>query len=364
MGKTIELEPDGESIGTTLQKFGVAQETALALRAHFEPFEQKAKEWAEKARELIVTDISQVKKMRQAREARLVLKGVRGEITAKHKELKEDALRKGQVLDTIKRKLSGMIEPIEAILERSERYIEVLEEEERKRLHEERVELLTPYMGADADSLPLGEMNAIAFESLYQGMKEAKVRKEREEKEAEERKRKEEEERIKNEAKQREINSRTRRLSAIGLQWNDKLHTFTMNDLSVAMDTVEEYNEIDFDDIIKDLKTEIGKRKAKSDEEQRKKDDQARKDREARLKLEKAAADKRLAEEQAEKDRKASERKAKRAPDKVKLLALAERISLLECQPMKDDDAQNILDNAVNMLSKVCHYIKINADRL
>ena len=80
---------------------GLEQETRIALKNAFDPFYIQASEWKSKALALTVTDASQIKEMVDAREARLVLKGIRIDVEKTRKTLKEDSLRKGKAIDTI-----------------------------------------------------------------------------------------------------------------------------------------------------------------------------------------------------------------------------------------------------------------------
>jgi hypothetical protein len=54
----------------------------------------------------------------------------------------------------------------------------------------------------------------------------------------------------------------------------------------------------------------------------------------------------------------------KRATDRVKLQDLANRIGLLSCEELKDEEAQKILNNAIDLLAKVQSYIVKNAENL
>lgn len=305
--KIITEEPT--ILSEEIQKFRVEPETALSIKEHFAAFEVQAHEWEQKAKSLIVTSETQLEEIQQAREARLALKNIRVAVDKKHKELKEDSLRKGQLLDSIKRKLTGLIEPIEDHLLQQENYVKIQKELIEKKLFDERVQLLIPYLGEDARNIPLGGMSGDAFNNLLSGQKlahEAKI-KEQERIDQElieaERKRVEEEKRL------REENERLRK-------------------------------------------------------EREKQEAKLKKERDERLRLER---EQREREEQEEADRKAilaAQRKAKRAPDKQKLFTFAENLRRVQCEKLKDEEAQKILTNAISLLDKVERYIKTNADTL
>lgn len=113
---------------------GLEQETRIALKNAFDPFYNQAKEWQEKALALTVTREDQIQEMTDAREARLALKGIRVSVEKKRKELKEDSLRKGKAIDSIAGVLKDLIEPIEDLLEKQEKFVEIREAERKAEL--------------------------------------------------------------------------------------------------------------------------------------------------------------------------------------------------------------------------------------
>lgn len=288
----------------------VTKVQGLSVQDQFAPFEKKAQEWAEKAKSIKVTDASQKELINAAREARLALRQTRLDVVALHKDLKEDSLRTGQFLDSVKRKLVGLIEPIETHLQEQEDFEKVQEDLRKKNLQIERRKIMADLIGSEADYMQLGEMSQDVFDGMVAGYKENKrVREEQAEKDRlqkieDDRKREEEDKRV------REENERLRKQ-------NDEAHA-----------------------------------KLKREQEER-------------LKLEREADKKFKQEEEIRKEREKNERKMKRAPDRVKLLSLAEHIELLPApEGLKDEQAKAILANAQKLLSKVVKYITENAESL
>ena len=113
---------------------GLEAETRIALKNAFDPFYIQASEWKSKALALTVTDASQIKEMVDAREARLVLKGIRIDVEKTRKTLKEDSLRKGKAIDTIANVLKDLITPIEDHLEKQEKFVEIQEDNRKAEL--------------------------------------------------------------------------------------------------------------------------------------------------------------------------------------------------------------------------------------
>lgn len=280
-----------------------------SLRTHFEPFQQQANEWMEKAQGLSVTSALQVEEMQQAREARLALRGIRIAVDKKHKDLKESALREGQTLDKIKRTLTGMIEPIEAHLQEQEDFVKIKEANIRIERQAERVALIHPYIGDLARQMELGDMDNEAFENFLLGQRLASEQKEAEIK-------RQESERIKAEKRKADEDKKIRKE-------NER------------------------------LRLESQKVEAK-----------LKKEREARQALERESREREYKEEADRKAKQADERKSKRAPDKEKLLAFAKALTTVECGVLKDESAISIFDNAIGLLQKVQKYIRENAERL
>jgi len=111
---------------------------ADAIRNAFAAFFAQTEEWATKAGAIQVTDASQTREMRMARESRLALKDIRTSAEAVRKRLKEPYLRAGQAIDALARVIKERIEPIEATL---------LEQEEfGKRLEAKRVAELRSFL--------------------------------------------------------------------------------------------------------------------------------------------------------------------------------------------------------------------------
>lgn len=322
-----------------------------SLEPFFKEFEQKALEWSDKAKAITVTDASQTGLMKQAREGRLAMRQVRLGVDAKHKELKEESLRTGQTLDAIKRRLNGLIEPIESHLQQQEDFIELQEEKRKKEVYESRMAILKEIGYEDAQSLPLAELSEDVFNHMINGFKVAKEETEANKlkaKQEEEAKQKQTQERLEKEAM---INDRIKRISAIGLQWNEQYKVFNYGLFSMAMCQVED-NE-NFESEFLELSKSVQIEKQKAVDLQNKKNEENRKAQEI---LDAA--------EKNRKDQEAAARKLKRAPDKTKLLSLASQIELIEMPVLKDETAQEVLKQTRELLKKVAKYIRSNAENL
>ena len=110
------------------------------LLGKFQDYFNVTDEWETKAKSLVVTNATQTAEMEMARTGRLFLRDKRIAIETVRKNLKEDSLREGKLIDSIANTLKALIIPIENYLERQEKFVELQEEAklEAKRLEIER----------------------------------------------------------------------------------------------------------------------------------------------------------------------------------------------------------------------------------
>lgn len=181
----------------------LAEDTRESMRRVLEPIFGEAGDLCVKAREIVVTDVNDKEGMAKARELRLAIKKVRTSAEHKRKELKEDALRTGQAIDSIFKQFKDALGLHEDYLDEQERYAQIIEAKRINDLADERVVLIKNAGGDPAvfDRTTLGTMDEQAFETTLVGVRaqvrEAAERAEREKAEAEERRKAEEAERAK-----------------------------------------------------------------------------------------------------------------------------------------------------------------------
>jgi len=206
-----------QKINLAIANIGVEPSTAIELSNAFAPFLVQAAEWKEKAEALVVTDVSQVKEMADAREARLALQKVRTSADKKRKELKEESLRYGKAVQDVYNLIEGTIKPIEEHLHLQEKFAEIQRQKEVDTITLKRNKELLPFAEFVAVNLDLGNMSESDYQNVLKGAmmlteikaKEAaeaeakRIEAEAEAKEERERIQKENE-RLRNEAKERE----------------------------------------------------------------------------------------------------------------------------------------------------------------
>jgi hypothetical protein len=151
-------------------------DTAKSLHSAFSQMFGQADEWVRRASEIRVTDESQKREMKLARESRLALKEIR--TTAEHtrKRLKEDSLRKGKAIDGIANVLKALIEPIEAHLLEQETFAERAAKARADALRDARSDALQA-LGVPAMALPaeLGSLSEEEWACILTDAKEAKA---------------------------------------------------------------------------------------------------------------------------------------------------------------------------------------------
>lgn len=289
------------------------------LLSKFTTYFEQAKELEQKARTIVVTDVAQVAEMKQAREARLMLKGIRVEAEKTRVSLKEQSLREGKAIDGIANVIKALVVPIEEYLENQEKFAERIEEERKAKILNERTFAVSQYV-LDTSVYNLRDMNDDGFAQLIASLETAKQLQLEAEKKAQEElnriesERKAEEERIRkeNEELKKEREAREK---------------------------------------------EIAIERAKAEAELKKQEEARQKEREAREKVEAELRKKEEDEKKAKAEAEAKviaerlaqeeeERKALLAPDKEKIAAYAQRIKELEAPKGLSKEAQAIIDQA------------------
>lgn len=376
----------------------VAQESGLEapkielLLGSYKSVFQKAKEIAEKANDIVVTDESQTDLMGKARAARLELKNLRVEAEKTRKQLKDQSLREGKAIDGMANIIKALIVPIEEHLEKQEKFAEVKAAERKAKRYSDRIEALSPYV-ENVSIYNLNDMEDEAFTILLEQSKKAheaalkaqelaKAEQEAKEKaEEEERKRiREENQKLKEEAEAREKaelqrTQRINQLGTLGLIWDKDKAAYVKDDLSVAYADIIDFGDEEFDTLVFNIKEVLAQRKVEADkaaalkeEEARKeaeqKEEELRKEREAREEAEKLiAAEKAAAEKKAAEEAEAK-RQALLAPDKEKLIAFAGVIDRLELPNVANREAGKLLDETQDFLNRISKNLRNKAKEL
>ena len=106
---------------------GLEPHTASMLKDRFVPMFEQAEQWKAKAESLVVTDATQTREMKMAREARLALRDIRLNADKTRKALKEDSTRYGKAVQGMYNVIEYLIVPLEEHLEKQEKFVELHE---------------------------------------------------------------------------------------------------------------------------------------------------------------------------------------------------------------------------------------------
>lgn len=339
MKNELQLVIEQEKIAPTQAEF---------LLENFKNIFETAKEYEIKAREIKITDVSQVKEMQEARAIRLELKNLRVNADKKRKELKEESLRTGKAIQGIYNVVEALIVPMEKYLENQEKFAERIKEQEKTELAIKRQELLIKYV-EDISVYNLKEMSKAGFNELLKSSEIAYNNRIAAEQ-------KEEQDRIE---KQQKLELHRNRKDLLIPYWAF-LDGVDLNDLSVLDE--EQFKKVLAQAKIK--QTAYDKEQKEKDallkKQQEEIDEQNRKQQEINERITKEKL------EQEEKERKELEnkRQAQLAPDKDKLASLANSLMLIEYPELKDEKAIEILDNVKELIKKVNIYIVKNINNI
>lgn len=317
---------------------GMEKTKAQVILDQFTGFFEQAKEWEAKAHTIVVTDVTQVKEMKQARDGRLVLKGIRTNVENVRKALKEQSLREGKAIDGIANVIKALIVPIEEYLELQEKFALRIEAEKKSRIFMDRIVKISQYVSDPTSIYNIADMTDETFSALLESL-EAKEA----EKNALEQKM--EEDHILKEKAESEERERIR-------QENIKLKA-----------EAEKREK----EIAEEKKIAEALLKAEQDKliEARKVEREAREKVEAELKKKQEAEQERAAEEAlalAAKDK--AEHDALIAPDKDKLYALAERIKSVKLPINLSEEVRLIVAGIEKKLIKLSIEVKQQAELL
>lgn len=365
---TIEVVAEiPQDLALVVQSSGLEVESAHNVTDVFAPLFAQAHSWAEKVATIKVTDATQVREMKLARESRLALKEIRVIAEKNRTRLKEDSLRRGRAIDSVYNTLEALVKPLEAQLKEQEEFVKRQEEQRKARIKAEREEALRPF-GVNTAFYQLAEMPEADWAALFNSTVAAhKAAKEAAEKAEAERTAKEQAETAERE-RIRQENERLRQEAEAA----QKAANAERERLLAEQRAIEEQARKEREAIEAQAKAELAKQKAEADrlaaiaaakalaekqaaEAQRKAeqaaaDAKAKVEREAREKAEAEARRLREAQEalkqvEALKLKQEAEAKAKaaRAPDREKIAALGTAILAIKMPEVSTPEGQAAL---------------------
>lgn len=314
-----------------IEESQLESQTALALNNKFVTFFEQAEEWKKKAEGLVVTDVSQTREMKMAREARLALRDIRVNADKVRVALKEDSIRYGKAVQRIYNDIEQAIKPIEKYLEEQEKFAEIQEAKRKAELRIIRANELLPF----AEFVPLGvdleNMKEEDYQKTLNGARlqlQAKIELEK----------KSEAERIAREIAEAEERERVRieneRLRAEAEAMENKLRAERQAAAEERAKADAELARVQAEALR--LEAEL---KAKSDAEAK----------------EKADAEARATAEIEAKER--EEKRKRDEPDKDKLIEFAAHLKNMPIPMFESEEATAIMNTATSMLRDIAIYI-------
>jgi len=342
---------ENNELQLVLRDNNLVDESAKVLETSFAPLFQQAKEWKEKAMSIIVTSADQKEEMDLARTARLEIKKIRTDTEKTRKKLKEESLRRGKAIDGLANVIKFLIVPIEEHLEEQEKFVKIQEEKKKDDIEQERISLLTPFVG-ETTFYDLRNMTEEGFNHLLKSSETAYNARIEAEKKAEE-------ERIAQEKKDAEERERI-------AKENEQLKKE-----AIKQAKKEEKEKKKRDKERAELNAKLEKERKERESKEKELQAKADKERKEREKLEaeikaKEEAEKRKKEEEERKEREEAEAKAKAeeearlAPDKKKLETLMRTISGIEIPSMSSEKTNKIVETVRQTLVELVNYIQKN----
>ena len=167
----------------------VQEQVTKSLSSFFE----KVEEWKSTIKTIVITDVSEVGKMKMAREGRLALRQMRldgTEIVKSKREVIKARMEKDVLEDKLWLKSGQVMEleykTLEAQLEEKEKFAEIFEANRKKQLHITRVAELSQHNWQDMGLIDLGAMDEGSYRAMLEGQKIQEEKRKAEIKKAEE----------------------------------------------------------------------------------------------------------------------------------------------------------------------------------
>jgi colicin import membrane protein len=168
-----------------IKESAIESQTGQFLQQNFQPFYEQVAVWQEKALAIKVTDISQTREMKLAREIRLAIADVRIAADKRRKTLKEDSIRYGKAIQGVYNVIEHETKKLERYLEEQERFAIIQEQNRITGLRALRTSEIFDYTEFIPYGVDLGNMTEEQYQLLFVTVKKQKEYKLQLEQEAE-----------------------------------------------------------------------------------------------------------------------------------------------------------------------------------
>jgi hypothetical protein len=172
-----------ENLTVLLKDSPVKAEIKSEISKSLDIFFSQANEWNETIKSIVITDPSEIGKMKMAREGRLTLKGQRLQaldIIKEKRSIVKNRMADDQLEDALLLSAGKMIEAtfknLESKLEEKEKFAERWEKEQKQKLRIERLDQLS-MVSDNVEIYPVENMSQVEFDQLFYGLEIAKKNK-------------------------------------------------------------------------------------------------------------------------------------------------------------------------------------------
>lgn len=159
-----------EIIKVNPEEFGLTDETARNIKDQFQPMLDKMVALENEYNEVVSMPIEEKETQKLAKQLRAKYKEVRLKTAEIHKAQKSFYLNGGRFVDGWKNAQLFASQGKEEALENIEKYAEIMEKKHQAEMHEQRKNLILPYITeVEVNALPnLGNMEDIVWDAFYQ----------------------------------------------------------------------------------------------------------------------------------------------------------------------------------------------------
>ncbi len=159
------MEEIKKDLPAIIEESGIETNEAITIRSNFDAFLAEIGGWKEKAYAINITSPEQKSEIAEAKKALKIVSRLRLDMEQRRKDLKNSALRRGQLIDGIAKYGQGLIAPIEDHLEKNAKFVENLEKEALAKKIADRKTALLQYV-LDISGYNLEEMSDQTFNEL------------------------------------------------------------------------------------------------------------------------------------------------------------------------------------------------------
>lgn len=350
---------DTKQLQVIAQESGLEPSKTEVLLSKFGNYFSEAKEIAQGAKDIVVTDENDITTMAVAKEKRLDLKRIRVEAEKTRKELKEQSLREGRAIDGIANVIKALIVPVEEHLEAQEKFAERLIAQREADTERNRFNELGKYVDdASVYSLHPKNLSDEAFEKLLENSKFAFEAKKKAEEQAEA-------ERIENEKKQKLFQDRRFEL----VKYSDfiEIAELTVETTQAQFEKLKKEAITAYEAHQKEqerIRKENEKLQAEKENAEKAKAEAEEKLRKEKLAQQLKEKEAREAEEARIKAEEEEKRKLLLAPDKDKLLKLVADIHKVQRPHLESMEASEILEKANDLIIRAVDIINEGVKKL